>query len=92
MFGKISVGVRTAASAPKIAIKNDKTTKVYGRRRAICTTHTCVSRRKRQVRRGIESGAAPPSLNLHELKRRAEPAFLPHPGTGEVSPRVRGLW
>jgi hypothetical protein len=31
----MSVGVRTAARAPKIAIRNDTTTKVYGRRKAI---------------------------------------------------------
>src|ERR1700722_1842865 len=98
MFGKISVGVRTAASAPKIAIRNDKTTKVYGRRRAICTTHTCAfSRRKRQIRRRVESGAAPPIVNLHELKCRAEPALLPHLGTGEVRhhslfAQVGGAW
>jgi hypothetical protein len=35
MLGKISVGVRSAASAPKIAIRKEKTTKVYGRLKAI---------------------------------------------------------
>src|SRR6267143_2539168 len=47
MFGKISVGVRTIASAPMMRMSMDTTTKVYGRRNASRTIHIqfvpCVS-------------------------------------------------
>src|ERR1700730_677880 len=39
MFGKISVGVRTIASAPMIRMSMANTTKVYGRCNASLTIH-----------------------------------------------------
>lgn len=39
MFGKMSVGVRSIATNPRITIKMDATTNVYGRRMASRTIH-----------------------------------------------------
>src|ERR1700730_16283674 len=39
MFGKIAVGVRTIASAPRIRMSIDTITNVYGRRSASLTIH-----------------------------------------------------
>jgi hypothetical protein len=39
IFGKISVGIDKMLKAPRIRIRNAKTTKVYGRRRASRTIH-----------------------------------------------------
>src|ERR1700736_5241283 len=42
IFGKMSVGVRSAASVPRIKIRIAITTNVYGRLKASFTIHICI--------------------------------------------------
>src|ERR1700737_2097253 len=42
IFGKMSVGVRSAASVPRIKIRIATTTNVYGRLKASLTIHICI--------------------------------------------------
>src|SRR5579863_2033129 len=53
MSGKMSVGMRAIVSTPKSTMRSAITTNVYGRRRAMRTSHMD---RQRKVSRGIELG------------------------------------
>src|ERR1700677_5084912 len=92
MLGKISTGMRSAASVPRINIKNAATTNVYGRASAILTM---ASMQSNLVEPLVETISA-----LFQLKCRAEvltyprhraPGPFPHGGRPQHRHLRRGL-
>src|SRR6267143_2071626 len=67
MFGKMSVGVRSADAVPKIRISTAMTTNVYGRRKASRTIPIIPFS---HVKRNVVAGAADPWGCLNQCSQR----------------------
>src|SRR3569833_1902682 len=66
--GKMSIGIRNTATIPKMRIRIDVHTNVYGRLSARWTSHTCASSPHRRVPTRCSAPSQQPSNERFELR------------------------